>query len=64
MRRAMGNPGLRTQMFRFVDALPAMADDEDLYRHVEEYFDGEVLPGSVRQGAGPAPGGFPAAAGS
>ncbi|MGD0982569.1 MAG: proline dehydrogenase family protein [Acidimicrobiales bacterium] len=44
MRRAMGNAGLRTQMFRFVDALPAMADDDDLYRHVEEYFDGEVLP--------------------
>ena len=32
MRRAMGNAGLRTQMFRFVDALPAMADDADLYR--------------------------------
>ncbi len=45
MQRAMGNPGLRTQMFRFVDALPAMADDEDLYRHVEDYFDDEVLPG-------------------
>ncbi len=44
MRRAMGNAGLRTQMFRFVDALPAMADDADLYRHVEEYFGGEVVP--------------------
>ncbi|MFZ2057273.1 MAG: proline dehydrogenase family protein [Acidimicrobiales bacterium] len=44
MRRAMGNAGLRTQMFRFVDALPAMADDDDLYRHVEEYFGGEVVP--------------------
>ena len=44
MRRAMGNAALRTQMFRFVDALPAMADDDDLYRHVEEYFGGEVMP--------------------
>jgi RHH-type proline utilization regulon transcriptional repressor/proline dehydrogenase/delta 1-pyrroline-5-carboxylate dehydrogenase len=44
MRRAMANAGLRTQLFRFVDALPAMSDDADLYRHVEEYFGGEVLP--------------------
>jgi RHH-type proline utilization regulon transcriptional repressor/proline dehydrogenase/delta 1-pyrroline-5-carboxylate dehydrogenase len=44
MRRAMGNAELRTQLFRFVDALPAMADDDDLHRHVEEYFGGEVLP--------------------
>ena len=47
MRRAMGNMALRTQLFRFVDALPAMADDADLYRHVEEYFGGEVLPGPL-----------------
>ncbi|MGP8179220.1 MAG: proline dehydrogenase family protein [Acidimicrobiales bacterium] len=43
MRRAMGNAGLRTQMFRFVDVLPAMSDDDDLYRHLEEYFGSEVL---------------------
>ena len=45
MRRAMANTALRTQLFRFVDALPAMADDADLYRHAEEYFGGGVLPG-------------------
>ena len=44
MRRAMGNAELRTQLFRFVDALPAMEDDDDLHRHVEEYFGGDVLP--------------------
>jgi len=44
MRRAMGNAALRTQMFRFVDALPAMADDDDLYRHLEEYLGSDVLP--------------------
>ncbi|MGD0942892.1 MAG: hypothetical protein ABR972_01240 [Acidimicrobiales bacterium] len=50
IRRAMGNIALRTQLFRFVDALPAMADDADLYRHVEEYFGGEVLPGPLAWG--------------
>jgi len=44
MRRAMGSTELRTQMFRFVDALPAMVDDDDLYRHVEEYFGEDVAP--------------------
>lgn len=60
MRRAMGNPNLRTQLFRFVDALPAMEDDEDLHRHVEEYFGGEVVPrlfsGALAQ-SGRVPGG-------
>ena len=50
MRRAMASPTLRTQLFRFVDALPAMADDADLYRHVEEYFGGDVLPGVLAWG--------------
>ncbi|MGD1011323.1 MAG: proline dehydrogenase family protein [Acidimicrobiales bacterium] len=45
MRWAMGNASLRTQMFRFVDVLPAMIDDADLYRHVREYFGGELVPG-------------------
>ncbi|MGD0439559.1 MAG: proline dehydrogenase family protein [Acidimicrobiales bacterium] len=60
MRRAMDNPGLRTQMFRFVDALPAMADEGELYRHVEEYFDSAVLPGFLAAAvarAGRLPGG-------
>ncbi len=50
MRRAMGNTELRTQLFRFVDALPAMADDDDLYRHVQEYFGSDVVP-SLLSGA-------------
>jgi RHH-type proline utilization regulon transcriptional repressor/proline dehydrogenase/delta 1-pyrroline-5-carboxylate dehydrogenase len=60
MRRAMGNTALRTQLFRFVDALPAMEDDADLYRHVEEYFGGGVLPGPFGWGltqSGRVPGG-------
>jgi RHH-type proline utilization regulon transcriptional repressor/proline dehydrogenase/delta 1-pyrroline-5-carboxylate dehydrogenase len=46
----MGNADLRTQLFRFVDALPAMADDADVFRHLEEYFDGDVLPGTLAWG--------------
>ena len=60
MRRAMANAALRTQLFRFVDALPAMADDADLYRHAEEYFGGGVLPGLFDWGltrSGRVPGG-------
>ena len=49
MRRAMANEALRTQLFRFVDALPAMADDADLYRHVEEYFGTDILPGPLER---------------
>ena len=64
MRRAMGNTELRTQLFRFVDALPAMADDDDLYRHVEEYFGSDVVPGSFARGQIAGPGGSPAAASS
>jgi RHH-type proline utilization regulon transcriptional repressor/proline dehydrogenase/delta 1-pyrroline-5-carboxylate dehydrogenase len=60
MRRAMGNASLRTQMFRFVDVLPAMIDDADLYRHVKEYFGSDgvprVLSGAVKS-SGQVPGG-------
>ena len=60
MRRAMANEALRTQLFRFVDALPAMADDADLYRHVEEYFAHDVMPSLFEWGlarSGGIPGG-------
>ena len=54
MRRAMANTALRTQLFRFVDVLPAMADDADLYRHLEEYFADDVLPRVFERGLGAA----------
>lgn len=60
MARAMGDAELRTQLFRFVDVLPAMADDDDLYRHVQEYFGADVVPRVFSRaiaGAGRVPGG-------
>jgi RHH-type proline utilization regulon transcriptional repressor/proline dehydrogenase/delta 1-pyrroline-5-carboxylate dehydrogenase len=37
---AMRHPAFKTQLFRFVDVFPACRDDEDVLRHLEEYFDG------------------------
>jgi RHH-type proline utilization regulon transcriptional repressor/proline dehydrogenase/delta 1-pyrroline-5-carboxylate dehydrogenase len=37
---AMSHPSFKTQLFRFVDVFPAMAGDDDVLRHVREYFDG------------------------
>ena len=37
---AMARPAFKTQLFRFVDVFPAMADDDDVARHLHEYFDG------------------------
>jgi RHH-type proline utilization regulon transcriptional repressor/proline dehydrogenase/delta 1-pyrroline-5-carboxylate dehydrogenase len=39
---AMQRPAFRTQLFRFVDAFPAMIDDRDVARHVTEYFTGSA----------------------
>ena len=38
---AMRHPAFKTQLFRFVDVFPACRDDEDVLRHLEEYFDRE-----------------------
>src|ERR687891_1351785 len=37
---AMRPPPFKTQLFRFVDVFPACRDDEDVLRHLEEYFEG------------------------
>ncbi|HEY9735852.1 MAG TPA: L-glutamate gamma-semialdehyde dehydrogenase [Trichocoleus sp.] len=34
---AMGNPGLRVQLFRFIDALPALSSKPEIARHMQEY---------------------------
>ena len=36
----MSHPSFKTQLFRFVDVFPATTDDEDVLRHLREYFDG------------------------
>jgi RHH-type proline utilization regulon transcriptional repressor/proline dehydrogenase/delta 1-pyrroline-5-carboxylate dehydrogenase len=37
LRAAMADPELRAALFRFVDVLPAVADDADLARHFRDY---------------------------
>jgi RHH-type proline utilization regulon transcriptional repressor/proline dehydrogenase/delta 1-pyrroline-5-carboxylate dehydrogenase len=41
---AMSRPAFKTELFRFVDTFPAMTDDDDVLRHVSEYFDGADVP--------------------
>ena len=40
---AMGNPGLKVQLFRFIDALPALASKPDIARHLQEYLTTEAV---------------------
>ncbi|MHB8458237.1 MAG: proline dehydrogenase family protein, partial [Acidimicrobiales bacterium] len=41
---AMRRPAFQSQLFRLVDVLPAMSDDADTGRHLEEYFERGVAP--------------------
>jgi RHH-type proline utilization regulon transcriptional repressor/proline dehydrogenase/delta 1-pyrroline-5-carboxylate dehydrogenase len=34
---AMGNPGLRVQLFRFIDCLPSLRSKAEIARHLQEY---------------------------
>src|SRR6476659_6084504 len=49
---AMSHPSFKTQLFRFVDVFPATQDDEDVLRHVREYFDGADVPRALDLGVG------------
>src|SRR5919206_5391667 len=49
---AMKHPGFKTQLFRFVDVFPACRDDEDVMRHLEEYFEGGDTPAPMALGLG------------
>ena len=49
---AMSHPGFKTQLFRFVDVFPACRDDEDVMRHLEEYFEGGDTPAPMVLGLG------------
>ncbi len=44
LRWAMSHPAFKTQLFRFVDVFPSTRDDEDVLRHVQEYFAGTEVP--------------------
>jgi RHH-type proline utilization regulon transcriptional repressor/proline dehydrogenase/delta 1-pyrroline-5-carboxylate dehydrogenase len=40
---AMGNPGLKVQLFRFIDALPALRSKPEIARHLQEYLSAEKV---------------------
>ena len=41
---AMARPEFKTQLFRFVDVYPALAGNDDVARHLDEYFEGISVP--------------------
>lgn len=47
---AMANPGLKVQLFRFIDALPALRSKPEIARHLQEYLSAEAveLPGALK----------------
>jgi RHH-type proline utilization regulon transcriptional repressor/proline dehydrogenase/delta 1-pyrroline-5-carboxylate dehydrogenase len=51
---SMKDPAFKTEMFRFVDVLPALNDGEQVVRHLREYFfrEGLEVPAFVRAGLG------------
>ena len=40
---AMGNPGLRVQLFRFIDCLPALRSKPEIAAHLQEYLTDESV---------------------
>jgi RHH-type proline utilization regulon transcriptional repressor/proline dehydrogenase/delta 1-pyrroline-5-carboxylate dehydrogenase len=40
---AMSNPGLRVQLFRFIDCLPALRSKAEIARHMQEYLGDESV---------------------
>jgi RHH-type proline utilization regulon transcriptional repressor/proline dehydrogenase/delta 1-pyrroline-5-carboxylate dehydrogenase len=49
---AMSRPAFKTQLFRFVDVFPAMVGDDDVLRHIGEYFEGHDVPKALDLGIG------------
>ncbi|MEM9116684.1 MAG: L-glutamate gamma-semialdehyde dehydrogenase [Cyanobacteria bacterium P01_F01_bin.56] len=47
---AMDNPGLKVQLFRFIDALPALRSKPEIARHLQEYLsvDAVELPSALK----------------
>ncbi len=47
---AMSNPGLRVQLFRFIDALPALHSKSEIASHLQEYLgdDSVELPAALK----------------
>ncbi|MCX7619488.1 MAG: proline dehydrogenase family protein [Acidimicrobiales bacterium] len=51
---AMAHDDFKTQLFRLVDVFPATRGDDDVLRHIEEYFDGVDVPKALDLGMGAA----------
>jgi RHH-type proline utilization regulon transcriptional repressor/proline dehydrogenase/delta 1-pyrroline-5-carboxylate dehydrogenase len=47
---AMARPAFKTQLFRFVDVFPALDGNDDVARHLAEYFDGVEVPRALDLG--------------
>ncbi len=47
---AMAHPAFKTQLFRFVDVFPACRDDDDVLRHLDEYFRDVEVPRALDLG--------------
>ena len=47
---AMSRPAFKTQLFRFVDVFPATTGDDDVLRHIDEYFEGHAVPRMLDMG--------------
>jgi len=47
---AMARPAFKTQLFRFVDVFPALAGNDDIAGHLEQYFDGVDVPRALDLG--------------
>ncbi|HEY7107266.1 MAG TPA: proline dehydrogenase family protein [Acidimicrobiia bacterium] len=47
---AMVHPDFKTQLFRFVDVLPSCRSDDDVLRHLDEYFGGVPVPRALELG--------------
>ncbi|MDV3350613.1 L-glutamate gamma-semialdehyde dehydrogenase [Leptothoe sp. LEGE 181152] len=40
---AMANPGLRVQLFRLIDCLPALSDKTEIARHMDDYLGQDIV---------------------
>ena len=49
---AMAKGDFKTQLFRFVDVFPGCRDDDDVMRHLQEYFGEGSTPVPLRLGLG------------
>ncbi|HEU5449688.1 MAG TPA: L-glutamate gamma-semialdehyde dehydrogenase, partial [Acidimicrobiia bacterium] len=49
---AMARGAFKTQLFRFVDVFPGCRDDDDVMRHLQEYFGDGSTPAPLRLALG------------